>query len=227
MADERIQYTEEMVGNGHPTKPDTLNRHANVEHNSDGTHKAAAVTSAGGILHSLATAANDFLVASGVGAYIKKTLAETRTILGVDQATTSATGVVELATDAEVIAGTDTSRVVTPAGLAAKIGVYDIHEVSEFPDDHTAAGLALLDDADAAAQRTTLGLGTIATQNANNVNISGGAVAGITDLAIADGGTGASTAANARSNLGVAIGVDVMAFEAYSIHEIEELCSVD
>ena len=58
----------------------------------------------------------------------------------------------------------------------------------------TAAGLALLDDADNTAQRTTLGLGTIATQNANNVSISGGSVTGITDLAIADGGTGQSTA---------------------------------
>ncbi len=131
MADQRIQYTEEMVGAGHPTKSDTLNRLANVEHNNDGTHKAAAISSGGGILHSLATAANDFLVASGVGVYIKKTLAETRTILGVDQATTSATGVVELATNAEVVAGADTSRAITPAGLAAKIGVYDIHEIEE------------------------------------------------------------------------------------------------
>ena len=45
--------------------------------------------------------------------------------------------------------------------------------------DLTTAGKALLDDADAAAQRTTLGLGTIATQNANNVSISGGAVTGL------------------------------------------------
>lgn len=35
------------------------------------------------INHSLATAANDFLAASGSGAYVKKTLAETQTILGV------------------------------------------------------------------------------------------------------------------------------------------------
>jgi hypothetical protein len=34
------------------------------------------------ILHSLATAASDFLVASGSGAFIKKTLAEVKTILG-------------------------------------------------------------------------------------------------------------------------------------------------
>lgn len=65
------------------------------------------------------------------------------------------------------------------------------------------AGAALIDDADAAAQRTTLGLGTIATQNANNVSITGGSITGITDLAVADGGTGASDAATARTNLGI------------------------
>lgn len=36
-------------------------------------------------------------------------------------------------------------------------------------------------------------LGTMSTQNANNVNITGGSIAGITDLAVADGGTGRST----------------------------------
>jgi hypothetical protein len=44
-------------------------------------------------------------------------------------------------------------------------------------------------------------LGTIATQNANAVAISGGSITGITDLAVADGGTGASTAEAARTNL--------------------------
>lgn len=46
------------------------------------------------------------------------------------------------------------------------------------------------------------GLGSIVTQDASNVNISGGTITGITDLAIADGGTGASDAATALSNLG-------------------------
>ena len=45
--------------------------------------------------------------------------------------------------------------------------------------DLTSAGKALLDDANASAQRTTLGLGTIATQDANNVSISGGTVTGL------------------------------------------------
>ena len=75
-------------------------------------------------------------------------------------------------------------------------------------------GKTIIDDADAATARTTLGLGTISTQNSNNVSISGGAIIGITDLAVADGGTGASTAANARTNLGVVIGTDVQAWDA-------------
>ena len=54
------------------------------------------------------------------------------------------------------------------------------------------------------------GLGTIATQAASNVSITGGSITGITDLTVADGGTGASTASGARTNLGLVIGTDVL-----------------
>jgi len=54
------------------------------------------------------------------------------------------------------------------------------------------------------------GLGTIATQAASNVSITGGSITGITDLAVADGGTGASTSSGARTNLGLVIGTDVL-----------------
>jgi phage-related tail fiber protein len=49
----------------------------------------------------------------------------------------------------------------------------------------TTFGRSLVDDVDAAAGRTTLGLGTMATQAASNVAITGGTIDGITF----DGGT--------------------------------------
>jgi hypothetical protein len=70
----------------------------------------------------------------------------------------------------------------------------------------------LSDVASASTSRTNLGLGTIATQNSNAVSITGGSVTGITDIAVADGGT--RTSSGARTNLGVAIGSDVQAYDA-------------
>lgn len=57
----------------------------------------------------------------------------------------------------------------------------------------SAFGATLVDDADAATARGTLELGSIATQASNNVTITGGSITGITDLAVADGGSGASS----------------------------------
>lgn len=68
----------------------------------------------------------------------------------------------------------------------------------------SADGRAIVSAADYAAMRGLLGLGTMATQEAGAVAITGGEITGITDLAVADGGTGASDAAGARGNLGFA-----------------------
>lgn len=97
----------------------------------------------------------------------------------------------------------------TDPGNTASISYADAQKLD------TIAGLAVTDNnfivgngsawvaESGSTARTSLGLGTIATQASNSVAITGGSITGITDLAIADGGTGASTAAAACSNLGV------------------------
>lgn len=95
-------------------------------------------------------------------------------------ATETATGVVELATNAEVATGTDTTRAVTPAGAASRYQPLDaeltawagLTSAADTLGYFTGAGTAttttlssfgrtLIDDADAATARATLGLGSV------------------------------------------------------------------
>ena len=85
----------------------------------------------------------------------------------------------------------------------------------------TQAGRDLIARADASAQRTALGVGNSSDVTFNSVTadltstsatITGGTVTGITDLAVADGGTGASNAISARVNLGLVIGSDIQGY---------------
>lgn len=139
-----------------------------------------------------------------------------------DQNSTTKLGTVAIADDAityakiqDVSAGNKLLGRVTGSGPVEEIAC-------------TAAGRSLIAGADAAAQRTTLGLGSTASITFGTVTaavvassasittatISGGTITGITDLTVADGGTGASTASDARQNLGVRIGADVQAYDA-------------
>jgi hypothetical protein len=124
------------------------------------------------VKHSLATAISDFLVASGAGAWVKKTLAEVKTILGLGTAAYTASG--DYATAAQANAnhsgdatGATALTIAVEAVTYAKMqhvsatdkllgrstaGAGDVEEIA-----CTAAGRAILDDANAAAQLVTLG----------------------------------------------------------------------
>jgi len=107
----------------------------------------------------------------------------------------SVTGGIEFTGSQSIQVSAFSGDVSKPAGSTTTTITAGAVSTSKLGGDITTQGKALLDDVTAADQRTTLGLGTIATQAANNVSISGGSITGITDLAVADGGTGSSTLA--------------------------------
>lgn len=86
--------------------------------------------------------------------------------------------------------------------------------------DHGADLAGLTDVADHAyallhdGTRALSGAWDMGSQALTNVNIDSGVITGITDLAVADGGTGASSAGAARTNLGLVIGTDILAYDA-------------
>jgi hypothetical protein len=91
-------------------------------------------------------------------------------------------------------------------------GAGDVEEIT-----CTAAGRALIDDADAAAQRTTLGLGTLATQSGTFSGTSSGTNTGDQTITLTGDVTGSGTGSFATAiAAGVIVNADINASAAIS-----------
>jgi phage-related tail fiber protein len=117
------------------------------------------------------------LAASGVvaGTYKSVTVdVKGRVTAGTNPTTLSGYGI----TDAQPLNANLTS--ISGLTLAADRMIYSTAANTFTTTTLTDFGRSLIDDANAETARTTLGLGTIAVQNANNVSITGGAIDNIT-----------------------------------------------
>jgi hypothetical protein len=142
------------------------------------------------------------------------------TDLAIDDGGTGASTAADARTNLGLVIGTNVQAY--SAVLSGVAGAYDTTDNLAYSSASgiiatttlTSFGRTLISQTAASGVRTELALGSMALQDAGSIVISGGTISGITDLAIEDGGTGASSAADARTNLGLVIGTDVQAYDA-------------
>lgn len=120
-------------------------------------------------------------------------------------------GITDAVSDTELTTGLATkqdssallSAFVTAGSSANKLPYYNLAN-SVLLTDLTTVGRNIIAAATQAAAQLAIGLGSLATQAANAVSITGGTISGLTTpLPVASGGTGGNTAATARDGLGI------------------------
>jgi len=201
---------------------------------ADGSNGNVLVTDGSGNLSFAAPAASSFTLAADSGSNDTFNTGETLTFTG-------GTGISATVSNNQISYGLDAElEALSSVTSAANKLPYFTGSGTATVTDLSAFGRSLIDDADASAARTTLGVDAAGTDNSTDVTLTGsydyltisgqaitlGQIDLTTDvsgtLPLANGGIGATTAAGARSNLGVVIGTDVQAYDA----ELAALASV-
>ena len=193
---------------------------------TDGSEGHILKTDGSGNLSFAAPASSSFTLAADSGSNDTFSTGQTLTFTGgTGISATVSDNQISYGLDAELVALSSVTSAANKVPYFTGSGTADVADLSSF-------GRSLIDDADAAAARTTLGVDAAGTDNSTDVTlagsydyltISGQAItlgqidlaADVTgDLPVTEGGTGASDAATARTNLGLAIGTDVQAYDA-------------
>jgi len=166
-------------------------------------------TPAAGAFTTLAASGTTTLAGALVGAVTQAAFNTTSTTLNLGGAATAvnigaATGTATVANTTLAAKAITASTTLTVTGADTLTGAVTASSTLGVTGAATLSSTLAVTGTSTLTGAVTATAGVTGPITSSNVAITGGSIVGITDLAVADGGTGASTAANARTNLSAA-----------------------